>query len=201
MPNHFNNKSSDFFTIKSNDILPRKGRVLIAAPLLRGKYFSRSVVLLADHNEKGTMGFVLNKSLHLNVNEMVDLLPQCNCPLYLGGPVNTDHLFFIHSLGELIPESYALGNDLYWGGNLNVLYELLDNRVATPQHVRFFTGYAGWSSGQLAEEMEDESWLVSSLNSKTILQSNPKQLWKTAVNSLGKEYEHWHLFPMNPSLN
>lgn len=189
------------FGFKSNNIAPAKGRILIAEPLLQGKHFSRSVILLTEHNDSGSMGLVLNKPLLLNVNDMVDLFPSCHSPLFLGGPVHTDHLFYIHTLGNLIPKSYPLYNNLFWGGDLNVLRQLLDQNIVNPQQVRFFTGYAGWNSSQLADEIEDKSWIVSLIDTNTIMDIDTDNLWEDAVTELGKNYRHWLNFPQNPMYN
>lgn len=189
------------FDFANNNIAPAKGRVLVAEPFLHGKYFARSVILLIEHHEKGSMGLVLNKPLLLHVNEMVDLLPTCKTPLFLGGPVSTDHLFYIHTLGNLIPQSYPLAENLFWGGDLQVLESLLKENIATPQQVRFFTGYAGWSKEQLEEEIQEKSWVVSLLSTEILLNTATETLWDVAVSQLGKDFSHWLHFPKNPLLN
>lgn len=184
-----------------NKIALAKGRVLIAEPLLQGRHFSRSVILLTDHNKDGSMGLVLNKPLLVNVNEMVDLFPTCSSTLFMGGPVHTDHLFYIHTLGSLVPQSYPLGKNLFWGGNLDTLSKLLDEKIATPQQIRFFTGYAGWGVGQLEQEVEEKSWVVSLLSVEQIMNTPHQKLWDTAVYDLGRNYHHWLHFPESPNYN
>lgn len=198
---HKNENHEHFFHVKSNKIAPAKGRVLIAEPLLQGRHFARSVILLTDHNEKGSMGLVLNKPLSVNVNDMVDALPTLRTPLFLGGPVHTNHLFYIHTLGNLVPQSYPLGARLFWGGDLKTLHRLIDEKIATPEQVRFFTGYAGWGEGQLQDEIQEKSWMVSLLSTQTIMHTDTKPLWQTAVAELGRSYKNWLHFPENPILN
>ncbi len=196
-----NKKFYDYLFDFKNAIPPAKGRVLLAEPLLQGRYFARSVILLVEHNQKGSMGLVLNKPLSFNVNEKVDLFPSCESPLFLGGPVHTNHLFYIHTAGNLIPQSYPLSNDLFWGGDLKTVQNLLDNKIITSEQIRFFTGYAGWDKLQLVDEIDEKSWIVSLLSTETILQEAPQDLWKIAVSELGKKYRHWLNFPENPQHN
>ncbi|PVX50731.1 putative transcriptional regulator [Balneicella halophila] len=196
-----NQKFEFLFTPKRNKIAPAIGRVLIAEPLLQGKFFTRSVILLTEHNHNGSMGLVLNKPLILNVSEAVDLLPTCHSPIYLGGPVHKDHLFYIHTLGNKIPQSYPLSNDLFWGGDLNTLQELLENGEINSHQVRFFTGASGWSLGQLEDELAENSWVVSMLSTDTIMNTESEKLWETAVSELGRRYSHWIHFPESLILN
>ncbi len=190
----------DFFTPLATGILPAKGRILIAEPLLQGKHFSRSVILITEHNENGTMGFVLNKPVLIpEKGSVVDIFPTCKSPLFLGGPVHTDHLFFIHTLGSLIPKSRLLFGELFWGGDLNTVQELLEQRLISSNEIRFFTGYAGWSLGQLEEELQQHAWVISLLDTNTLM--NEKNLWEFAVKDLGSPYRHWLHFPEKPHYN
>ncbi len=198
---HYGKDFKSFFKYKSNNIAPTKGRVLIAEPLLQGKHFSRSVILLTEHDGNGSMGFVLNKPLLLNVNDLVDVFPTCKSPLFLGGPVNTDHLFFIHTVGHLIPHSRPLGANLFFSGDFLSVRKLLENELITPQQIRFFSGYAGWGLGQLQDEIEEKSWIVSLLSTETIMKTNTENLWQIAVSELGNSYRHWLNFPKNPQHN
>ncbi len=198
---HKENKNIDFFNYKPTNIALAKGRILIAEPLLDGRHFSRSVILLTEHNERSSMGFVLNKPLEVLVHERVNIFPTCKSPLFLGGPVNNDHLFFIHSLGNLIPDSQPLGANLFWGGDLQTVQELLESGIVADSQIRFFTGYAGWSAGQLEQEIQEKSWLVSLPKFDTLLKTQPEELWQEAVTDLGKPYRHWLNFPENPIYN
>ena len=90
----------NIFKITHNDVLPIQGSILIAEPFLQDAYFQRSVVLLIEHTEHGSMGFVLNKKTDLIVNSFFKEFAEFpEIPIYLGGPVSPNRLFFIHSLG------------------------------------------------------------------------------------------------------
>ena len=81
---------------------PGQGSLLVSEPFLLDSYFKRAVVLLSEHDSQGTLGFILNKPTDVKLNEAVDDFPEFDVPLYFGGPVETDTLFYIHTVGELI---------------------------------------------------------------------------------------------------
>ncbi len=111
--------------IKTNDIRPSKGKILISEPLLSDNYFKRSVVLLAEHNEEGSFGIILNKPMDNKFNEILKDFPDFGGPLYLGGPVSNSSLFFIHTLGDVIENSQEIMDGLYWGGDIESVKELI----------------------------------------------------------------------------
>ena len=88
------NIDSDIFKIQSNNVLPSRGKILISEPFLRDATFGRSVVLLIDHTEEGSMGLIINKQLPIFVNDIIKEFKYIeNIPLYKGGPIATDTLF------------------------------------------------------------------------------------------------------------
>ena len=93
------NENLDIFKIKTNNIPPQKGRILIAEPFLNGEYFSRSVVLLVAYSDKGAVGFILNKKIDFSLQEVFVDFPKFDANVFLGGPVSADSIFFIHRLG------------------------------------------------------------------------------------------------------
>ena len=135
-----------------------KGKLLIAEPaILNDSSFNRAIILLTEHTVNNTVGFILNKPLEYTIN---DLLPEINCsfPVYQGGPVEQDNLYFVHKIPDLIPESIEVANGIYWGGNFETLKDLLNAEVLNPTDIRFFLGYSGWSKDQLEDEMNQNSW-------------------------------------------
>ncbi|MFN3755881.1 MAG: YqgE/AlgH family protein, partial [Flavobacterium sp.] len=103
----------------------QKGCLLIAEPSILGDVsFNRSVILLADHNENGSVGFILNKPLTYSLN---DLIPdvEASFTIYNGGPVEQDNLYFIHNIPDLIPDSIEISNGIYWGGDYETTKILL----------------------------------------------------------------------------
>ncbi|MBN2637329.1 MAG: YqgE/AlgH family protein [Prolixibacteraceae bacterium] len=191
----------DIFKIKTNNIPPQKGRILIAEPFLHGDYFSRSVVLLVNYSEKGAVGFILNKKIDFSLQDVFIDFPKFDAKVFLGGPVSSDSIFFIHKLGEQLPGSIHVLGDLYWGGDFNVLREMAQRGILNPLDINFFLGYSGWDAGQLERELRENSWLVTDVDDKIILQNTDKVTWANFVKKAGNRYHIWENFPENPSFN
>ena len=190
------------FQIHSNSLDPKQGDILISEPLMNDFHFGRSVVLLVDHSETdGTFGIIVNKKLDVNVNQIVDEFPDSDAPVYLGGPVADDQLFFMHTLGDLIPDSCEIMDGLYWGGDNKVLDTLIATGIANEDNVRFFLGYSGWEAGQLVGELVRNSWLVSQVSTEELLATPTDKMWSSYVSQLGKDYEMWKRFPINAEDN
>lgn len=193
--------TSDLFRMENNNINPEKGKVLIAEPFLEGRYFKRSIVLLAEFNEEGAVGFVLNKPINLSVDEVLVNIAHFDGDVFVGGPVDTNRIYYIHTLPHLIPNSIHIFDNLYWGGDFSVLKDLIEEKKVYPHQVRFFAGYSGWSAGQLNEEIKENSWLVSQIDVRSIMSLNNDNLWEQSLRKLGGRYRMWSNFPENPSMN
>ena len=143
-----------------------KGQLLISEPSIIGDLsFNRSVILLADHDKEGSVGFIINKPLKYTIN---DLIPEVRArfKIYNGGPVEQDNLYFIHNIPDLIPNSIEISNGIYWGGDFESTKELINNGTIQKGNIRFFLGYTGWGQNQLEAEMNSNSWIVTSNNYK-----------------------------------
>jgi len=187
--------------IRANDIKPKRGRILISEPLLNDYYFSRSVILLAEHNEEGSFGVIMNKPLDINFNEVVKDFPKFTGDIFLGGPVKSDSLFYIHTLGNIVENSYEIFDGLYWGGETQIIKEMIISGHIKSNQIRFFLGYSGWNPNQLEEELKRNSWVVSNTNSKFMLNVDYNLLWEKSLLNLSKDYEIWTKFPTNPNFN
>lgn len=192
----------NIFQITHNDLLPAKGSILISEPFMQDAYFQRSVVLLTEHNEKGSMGFVLNKKLELIVNDFfpeLDSFPEI--PIYLGGPVSGDRLFFIHTLGDiLIPDAEKIADNLYFDGDFTALKRYIVNGHPVEGCIKFFLGYSGWTEDQLANEIEKNSWVVSPVHGN-LFGAGGDAFWKSSIASLGGKYKTWINYPKDPYYN
>lgn len=180
---------------------PVQGSLLISEPFLLDSYFKRSVVLLSEHDEKGTLGFILNKPTDVSLNEAVDDFPEFKAPLYFGGPVETDTLFYIHTVGHLLEGSKEILSGIYWGGDYDQLKFLIDTKQIQPNQIRFYAGYSGWEPKQLDHEMKEKSWLVFKANKQFTFTDNPRSLWSEVLRSMGNEYAILANFPEDPNLN
>lgn len=193
----------DIFQVKSNNIIPSKGRILIASPLLNDYHFSRTVILMINHEENGDMGVVLNKDFryHVSLNDLVkDLEDLPSIPVYKGGPVGRDTMFFIHDIEE-INDSLPLGNGLFMNGDFDQMLNFIKSGQRYKDRVRFFLGYAGWGKGQLQAEMDDDTWIVSELSKDRLFKENYRELWRNSLNDMGEPYCTWAKYPAIPSMN
>ena len=180
----------------------QKGQLLIAEPSIFGDLsFNRSVILLADHNEEGSVGFILNKPLKYTIK---DLLPEieANFKIYNGGPVEQDNLYFIHNVPHLIPNSIEISNGIFWGGDFELTKDLINKRLVKKKNIRFFLGYTGWDSEQLETEMLSNSWILTrNIYENKILGKASVHFWKEKIIEQGGEYLIWSNAPENPILN
>lgn len=191
----------DIFKIKTNNIPPKKGRILIAEPFLPGDYFSRSVVFLVAHSEKGTVGFILNKPIDFRVQDVFPDFPDFDARVFLGGPVAADSLFFIHKLGDSLPGCIHVKGDLFWGGDFEALKKQIREGLVHPGDIHFFLGYSGWDGGQLEDEIREDSWLVTDVDENAVMSDNDAQSWADFVKKAGNRYRMWENFPENPAFN
>ncbi len=195
------NINQDIFKIQSNNVLPSRGKILISEPFLRDATFGRSVILLVDHTEEGSMGLVVNKPLPLLLNDIIMEFKYLDeIPLYKGGPVATDTLFYLHTLAE-VSVSISISKGLYLNGDFNEIkkYILQGNKIS--EHIRFFLGYSGWESNQLHNEIKENTWLVSEEEKSYLMKDDTKDMWRKALEKLGSKYETWSRFPQVPTFN
>jgi putative transcriptional regulator len=168
---------------------PKTGSVLISEPFMLDPFFKRTVVLLADHNnEEGTIGFILNRKTNLKLSEITEDFGDFESEVYYGGPVDTNSMYFVHNVGDLLEDSTMISKGVYWSGNYNKLKVLIDCKLINCYNIRFFIGYSGWSAGQLEEELKDPSWIISDLDSNFIFKSEAETLWKNILELKGYHY-------------
>lgn len=181
---------------------PACGRLLISEPFLKDPHFKRSVVLMTEHNEDGTFGFVLNQPSALVLKDLVPELATANYPIFIGGPVEVDTIHFIHRCYDKLHSGDEIAKGIYWGGNFEALKILVNNNSITQGEIKFFLGYSGWSDGQLEEEINENTWIVSDkYHQELIFSQDEEQLWKEVIINLGDKYAHVSNFPSDPSLN
>jgi putative transcriptional regulator len=182
---------------------PQKGNLLIAEPFLLDNYFSRSVILLCEHEtEMGSVGFMINRLLSEKLDDFFpELAELVSIPIYFGGPVHSDRLHFIHSLSEIIPDGMKISDDLFWGGDFKKLKSLLQTNSVDLSKIKFFLGYSGWDKNQLDKELEEKAWIISESENEIIFSDNENEIWKQTLKNLGGEYAQMSNYPIHPSLN
>ncbi|WP_428742889.1 YqgE/AlgH family protein [Tenacibaculum sp.] len=180
---------------------PEKGRLLIADPaILNDCSFKRTIVLLTEHTSKSSVGFILNRPLNYALSDLVPDI-DCDFTVYQGGPVEQDNLYFIHKIPHLLPNSIEIANGLYWGGNFELLKELLNNKQLKSTDIRFFLGYSGWAPDQLDEELYINSWFVAENDYENILAANDQDFWKDKLLQRGGKYKIWANAPSDIQMN
>jgi putative transcriptional regulator len=180
---------------------PARGRLLVSGPFLSDPYFRRTVVLLCEHDGDGSFGFVLNRMLDTQVGELVPDMQRIHERVCMGGPVNGDNLYFIHTLGMHVKGSNHVVDDVHAGGDHDQLRDLLAADPRLIRHVRFFIGYAGWEAGQLEREIAERSWFVTSASKRVIMSANVDGLWRDTLRAMGQPFAPLANFPDDPGLN
>lgn len=164
-----------------------------------------------DHNEEGAFGLILtrpNTNIHLgdiceSISDSFITLPSPEIlkayPLYLGGPVQTTAIFFLHDctwLGEEAVKGACLGTQVE---DLQQILQSLETN--SPARLRAFQGYSGWGPGQLESELEAGGWLIRPADSEAIFETDPKLLWGKLLKSFGGDLGILGDMPLNPELN
>ncbi|HEY9044772.1 MAG TPA: YqgE/AlgH family protein [Ohtaekwangia sp.] len=190
----------EFFKYK-NQLKPEKGRLLISEPFLPDPNFERTVVLLCEHNEEGSFGFVVNKPSILKVNEVMEDIKRLEGIVYVGGPVQQDTLHFLHR-NLVLENAVQIIKDVYWGGDFEGLITQIDTGVVQSKDIRFYLGYSGWGPGQLETELEDDSWIVCDFATDELLfDTEPSMIWKKALDSMGGRFSIYSNYPVDPRMN
>lgn len=178
-----------------------RGQLLLDSGQLQGSFFQRTVVLICQHDAEGAFGLVLNRATGNQAGEMIVAnLPEQikSCPLYLGGPVQPAALSFLHT-DAFIPEANVLPN-LSLGHSLDTLIEIGDS-FSPARKIKMFAGYAGWSPGQLEDELKRKAWLTHPASLELVFDIPPEMLWQKILRRKGWQYRLLSQLPEDPSLN
>ena len=178
------------------------GSLLVAEPFMQDMNFRRAVVLITDHStEEGTVGFIINKPLTVKIAELVEDFPDIDSFAYYGGPVSTNTIHYIHNVGRLLDGSTEIGPGVFWGGEFEKLKFLINHQLVKEENIRFFVGYAGLSSGQLSEELDLGSWIISEIHANYLFKSKPTKLWNQVMHHKGDVFSVLAQLPEEPNLN
>ena len=180
----------------------KAGSILISEPFLPDPNFSRSVVLLTEHNIHGSFGFVLNQPTEHSVNRVMEELVHVNHSLYQGGPVELESFHYLHTYGH-IDKSLEIGDGVHWSGDFEQVYSGIQDGSLSADQFRFFIGYSGWAAGQLEAELAEKSWIIGDFNAKYLFDDTIEdaELWKHAIRDKGGNFSLLANSPENPSLN
>lgn len=185
-----------------SEFTPAQGALLISEPFMLDPNFERSVLMLCEHNEEGTVGLILNQASSLVLSDVMDEIENPNFPLYIGGPVESNALFFLHKIYDKLESGTPIIDDVYWGGNFEKLIVLINEGLVHAEEVKFFLGYSGWAPEQLDKEIQNNSWAVCrDYNTHISFMADGEDLWKNALIAMGPKYAHVANFPKSPNLN
>ena len=180
----------------------QRGVNLISEPFLADPSFARTVVVLCAYAEnEGCFGFVLNRDTGKTLADIGIGLTKVSWPVYEGGPVQKDTLHYLHQYPNFFPDAVEVATDLYWGGDFDLLLELINQGEIERHKVKFFLGYSGWDVAQLEREMTEHSWIISPATAKLSLQTKTEDIWKQSLYDLGGKYRAFANFPTDPQLN
>lgn len=190
----------EFFSYK-NKIAPQKGRILVSEPYLPDPNFERTIILLCEHNDEGSFGFIMNKPSVAKLGDVMQDLQEIDAPVFIGGPVQQDTLHYIHRLPDL-EDSIEVIEGIYWGGNFEQLVSLIETKQVAASDIKFFLGYSGWSAGQIDEELKEDSWIVSDkVNEELLFDIKAEAMWQYALKRMGGRFSVYSNYPQDPRLN
>lgn len=177
------------------------GKILIAEPFLKDPNFKRAVVLICDNSSEGSIGFVINNEFEHTLSEIIPNLTDASWPLYLGGPVETDSLHFLHRIPSLIDDSKEVAEGVYWSQDFNTIITLIKEGKVKQADIRFYLGYSGWSEGQLEMEIKEKTWIIATGEARMVFTDTPEKTWKNVLKEMGGEFSFLANSPMDPQLN
>lgn len=198
--------TTNLFRIKTRPHRPVCGGLLVAEPFMKESYFNHSVVSLIDYlPDEGATGVVMNNRTEYTLGELLDGADKnMDIPVYCGGPVGQDRLYFIHTLGsDIIPQARQYAPGLWVGGDFDAILAYVNAGYPVEGVVRFFVGYSSWMEGQLEREIKAEHWAQANVpaDPAEILKGSSDAYWHRVVRSMGDDFRSWTLMPRNVSDN
>lgn len=187
--------------LPKNNKKPAKGTLLVSSPVL-DDFFQRTVIFITEHNEEGSIGFVLNSKLDIMLEQAIPELDGIEANLFLGGPVQKELLNFIHRVPEQIEGGMEISDGIYWGGNFESLKALSITQTLNMDDIIFFLGYSGWSPSQLDEELQQNTWYVTEALEEDVFNNYTEEdLWRKVLRRMGGSYNIISTFPDDPIVN
>ncbi len=163
---------------------------LIAMPSLADSYFDKTVTYICEHNDEGAMGLIVNLPVNVTLNELLsqldedkEYLPELTQRVLTGGPISPDRGFVLHSPQPGWSSSLALSNEVMITTSKDILMAL--GSTKEPENYMVTLGYAGWSPGQLEQEIKANSWLTIAADNEILFNTPIEQRWLKATEKLG----------------
>lgn len=179
---------------------PKAGALLLSEPFNSEPYFKRAVVLISQHDQRGSIGFILNKPTPLMIYEVLDDFPEFQAPVHWGGNQRLDSVYYIHTIPHL-KGAQPISNGIYWGGDYEQLKLLVETRQIQPDQIKFLAGYNAWSPRKLAKEIRDENWWVTEADLRSAFEEPSETAWGNILQRNGHVYGILNDFPEDPGVN
>jgi len=144
------------------------GKILVSTEAMEDLNFKKSMILIARHDGDGTIGFVINKTFGRNLNELEEFKQSPPFPLHDGGPVDKEHLYFVHRCNTLIPNGSLISNDVFFGGEFSQAVLQINKGNLDTADIKIFVGYCGWDSNELESEILEGSWKLTEENNNMV---------------------------------
>lgn len=192
------------FNIRISSGRPHPGALLVAEPFLRDEHFSHAVICLVEYSPDSTaMGIVLNHPTPHRLKGLIEGVKRKeDIKVWCGGPMSCDRLYYVHTLGELLPGAREIIPGLYIGGDFEAMLDYVNSGCPIEGCIRFFVGYSGWSRYQLDEELRNHVWAVTEIpRLSSMLTGSANGYWHRHVRALGPAFRGWLYHPLNPQLN
>ncbi len=180
-----------------------KGCFLVATPALSDPNFARAVILICDYGKEGCMGLIVNRPLSLELSEILPEgfeSPHGKPGIHQGGPVQPDHLLFLHGIPQSGLDDHPVCEGVYLGGDPEILKRVLAGTKA-PGFLRCYLGYAGWAAGQLEAEMKQGAWLLRPARAQDVFGADTETLWARMIGSQAGGRLDSSGSPKGPELN
>lgn len=161
----------------------KPGKILLSTPSLQDPHFDKTVIYLAEYNQNGALGFVINKIFPRVFNELTAYKNSKPFTLYEGGPVENESLYFLHRRPSVIEGGTLITGDTYLGGNFDQLVQGINHNTISAMDIKLLIGYCGWDNGELETEITEGSWVLTDINSATVFATPPAMLWEELFNA------------------
>ena len=180
---------------------PAPGSILVAEPPMADPNFRRAVVLVCEHTTEGSFGLVLNRPSGLTLAEAAAESLPFDAELWLGGPVQTDTLHYLHPFGDAVESALPVLDGVYWGGAFDELRRASRAAASTPSEVRFFVGYSGWGPGPARRRGRRRRVDRARGRPRPRLRRERRRALAVVPAPMGGEYALLSTFPDDPTMN
>jgi putative transcriptional regulator len=153
------------------------GSILVSAFSIDEPDFANAVIFIAEYNEKGAIGFVINKLFPRALNDLVEFKTAKAFPLHEGGPVENDHIYFIHERPDIIHGGTKINESVYLGGDFKQALFAINNGIIKENDIKLFVGYCGWDPGQIDQEMKEGAWRESIIDISILFSESIENIW------------------------